>query len=376
MSSKKSAPLPHAPGEQYYYFHLLVAHFCLFCLTIHSAFAVIYLGLDMPVLSIVNALAIGIFYIALKLNMNGRPGLAWCVINIETLLYAALSAFEVGNTGARDLIVFLPMLFFLFPVSFSARISYLLFIALYYVALACIEIFVPAVHSLETSMYQILNIGMDAALIFGLAYFIFYAYRAIVNKEEGFKTHSRELREKFVELEKLSVTDKLTGLYNRNKIEQVLAYELERSSRYNTKFSVVLIDIDHFKSINDTYGHNVGDRVLITFSDIMSRVASRKTDIVGRWGGEEFIVICSETDDEGASVLAEKIRENIYSHDFLQVGRVTASFGVGEYVRGLDSQHFIELVDKALYQSKSNGRNRTTVCKEYVAPGGLKIIKS
>lgn len=368
---KKATLSSAAVDDKNYYFHLLNEHFCLFCLTIHSAFAVLYLTLSVPSLTIASALSIGVYYIALKLNIAGRLGWAWLLVNAELIVFTLMSSFVVGDTGARDMLMFLPMLFFLYPVSFKERIAYLVFIAVFYVALAGVELLRAPLHPLDSHVYEVLNIGMDATLIFGLAYFIFYTYRAVIKKEERFKSDHQALREQYDEMKALSMTDKLTGLYNRAKVEQVLSYEVERSARYNTIFSVILMDIDHFKSINDTHGHAVGDRALMDIAGILKNKA-RKTDIAGRWGGEEFIIICSETDAKGATIFAEKCRAAIQSYDFQMVGHVTASFGVGQYMRGLDSAKLVEAVDKALYQSKAEGRNRVTICKDY--PAALKVV--
>lgn len=157
-------------------------------------------------------------------------------------------------------------------------------------------------------------------------------------------------------LKKLSTTDKLTSLYNRAKLDHALDTELERSKRYATVFAVILIDIDHFKRVNDSYGHQAGDAVLVDVANILATHV-RSVDLVGRWGGEEFLIICPETSQEGVYNLAENLRLVISSYEFAGIGQLTASFGVSVYHEGDSSDSIISKADAALYQSKHAGRN-------------------
>ena len=158
-------------------------------------------------------------------------------------------------------------------------------------------------------------------------------------------------------VEELSITDQLTKLYNRFKIEDVFKVEIDRSKRYKTSFSVIMLDIDHFKLVNDNFGHDVGDAVLKDMAMILKSIV-RVTDIVGRWGGEEFMVIASNTNKESALVLAEKIRKAIETHLFEVIGSKTASFGVSEYREGDTQEDIVKRADNGLYEAKENGRNR------------------
>lgn len=158
-------------------------------------------------------------------------------------------------------------------------------------------------------------------------------------------------------VEKLSVTDRLTGLFNRQKLDDVLETEVARAKRYSHPLSIILFDIDHFKSVNDQHGHLVGDRVLVKMAEIMQG-SVRSVDIAGRWGGEEFVVICPETDKAGANGLAEKIRASIEKTAFPVVGAKTASFGVAEFGPDETITSAIHRADEALYAAKNLGRNR------------------
>lgn len=163
-------------------------------------------------------------------------------------------------------------------------------------------------------------------------------------------------------LEKISKTDTLTKLNNRLLLDERFKTEFLRVSRYQTRLSILIIDIDFFKLVNDEHGHHGGDQVLITFANILKTMA-RETDIVGRWGGEEFLVICPETSIQGAFTLAEKIRKHVEKQTFPSVTGITCSVGVTQYKKDdLQNDMFIRS-DNALYQAKKEGRNKV-VCHD------------
>lgn len=163
------------------------------------------------------------------------------------------------------------------------------------------------------------------------------------------------------ELEKLATTDKLTNLNNRVKLDEHLVNELHRAERFQHAFGLIMLDVDHFKSVNDTYGHQVGDSVLVELSNIL-KTKIRETDIPGRWGGEEFLVICPETDLDGTIKIAEKLRQNIEKATFSTVGQKTASLGVAIYQTGDSIKSILARADDALYRAKEKGRNRVEYC--------------
>jgi len=157
-----------------------------------------------------------------------------------------------------------------------------------------------------------------------------------------------------------ATTDQLTGCYNRKMFHDLLVAETARASRHGTQFSLIIFDIDDFKSVNDTYGHLVGDTVLKALSAVASG-SIRKNDVFARWGGEEFTVLLTETDVQGAIVVAEKLRRKIAAHDFGEPGHKTCSFGVAEFSSEKDINSIVYYADKALYQAKENGKNQVVV---------------
>ncbi|WP_334139473.1 diguanylate cyclase [Thermovirga lienii] len=166
-------------------------------------------------------------------------------------------------------------------------------------------------------------------------------------------TKHKELQEKLLYL---SITDPLTGAYNRRYTEQRLQEEMERSKRMRTVFSVIMFDLDHFKRVNDEFGHDIGDEVLKRVTDVVKR-RIRKIDTLGRWGGEEFLVILPGTTLEKAVFLAEELRKKIEQEDMPFDGNCTASFGVTAFLEGESGKDLIKRADEALYKAKNEGRN-------------------
>jgi len=166
-----------------------------------------------------------------------------------------------------------------------------------------------------------------------------------------------ELKIKSLELERISRTDTLTGLANRRHIESTLLAEIERTRRYQRHLAIILIDLDYFKRINDTHGHQVGDTVLVKFAEML-RNNIRTSDVAGRWGGEEFLVVCPENDLDGAKAQAEHLRQKLMDISFPVSGHQTASFGVASLAKGEDMDALVRRADDALYCAKSRGRNR------------------
>lgn len=171
-------------------------------------------------------------------------------------------------------------------------------------------------------------------------------------------THEiRVLRDSQRELELLVATDRLTGVGNRRHFEQQAEAECARARRYGIPVTLILFDVDDFKHINDTYGHQVGDAVLITLT---RRVASRlrDTDAIARWGGEEFAILAPCTTAAGAETLADKLRSAVADEDFDVVGRVTISLGIAQLMPDESTSRWIARADDRLYEAKRAGRNR------------------
>lgn len=164
----------------------------------------------------------------------------------------------------------------------------------------------------------------------------------------------------YSKMERMALTDSLTGLYNRHYAYMRIKQEVKRANRENYPVSILFVDIDKFKSINDTFGHDVGDLALKHISALLKEV-TREYDIAIRWGGEEFVLFLPNTTEEGAYALAERLRVRIETSNF-QYCKITTSLGISTYpVDNLNIEKVISFADSALYHSKQTGRNRTTI---------------
>jgi diguanylate cyclase (GGDEF)-like protein len=159
------------------------------------------------------------------------------------------------------------------------------------------------------------------------------------------------------DLRELATLDPLTSLFNRRRFSEFLQHEIDRTKRYGANLSVIMFDIDHFKKINDTFGHQEGDGVLKAFSRRIKSII-RESDLVARWGGEEFMVLAVNTDVKNAEAVAEKIRSDIEAQQFLNKTRFTVSAGVTQFRDEDTATSLIERVDEALYLAKNGGRNQ------------------
>ncbi|MGJ0486860.1 MAG: diguanylate cyclase [Methylomicrobium sp.] len=228
-----------------------------------------------------------------------------------------------------------------------------------------LSIFDKAVASLtETEKLKILNKWISITyesrpdyrrfgyVIYGLGVLLLL----LILRELVVRKYKLKLQALNKELEQLSNTDSLTGIANRRSLNRAFEKEIARADRYHSKFAAVMIDVDHFKAINDNFGHHAGDQVLTAIANLLGETI-RANDLVGRWGGEEFLILCPETDQYGAMQLAETIRQKIQSHDFALSISITASLGVAEYCESQSLEELIKIVDAALYDAKKAGRN-------------------
>ena len=198
------------------------------------------------------------------------------------------------------------------------------------------------------------RVVLIASCIIGLS---FFWTRRLHQAKERTQDALTKLANVQAQLEKQAITDSLTNLFNRSKLDETLDQELQRAKRFNHSFGIVLMDIDHFKQVNDTFGHPVGDQVLRDIAGIL-QAHTRDTDTVGRWGGEEFMILCPESELDHARQLAEKLRAQIEMTTFPEANKKTASFGVTSYRQGDSVASLVARADANLYRAKNQGRNQ------------------
>ncbi len=236
----------------------------------------------------------------------------------------------------------------------------------------------PAGHSGWTIVTMTTARGIFASRVLGIVITLMTTATALVylaGRER--RIHDRLQMDRQVALEALAAelsqqasTDALTGLSNRLDFDRKLLLEIARAERYDTPLSLILFDVDHFKSVNDRFGHQTGDHVLVELSAVISS-RLRKTDFLARWGGEEFAIIVPHGEIAAAETLAETLREAVEQSDFADVSRLTCSFGVAELDFGDEPADLLARADAALYEAKQQGRNRVekTESKRRNAPG-------
>lgn len=178
---------------------------------------------------------------------------------------------------------------------------------------------------------------------------------------ENFLSISVDVTDK-KELEKIATIDKLTNIYNRRMLDDFLKTEIEIANRHNEDLSLIIVDIDHFKIVNDTFGHLAGDNLLTSISKIILENI-RNTDIFGRYGGEEFLIICRKTTKENAFVLAEKLRILIKEFKFDEIGHKTISLGISDFQKSDTVETLFKKADTALYEAKNTGRDKSVIYK-------------
>jgi diguanylate cyclase (GGDEF)-like protein/PAS domain S-box-containing protein len=214
-----------------------------------------------------------------------------------------------------------------------------------------------------------ISIGTNKAMLNGKTRWLEWRKRAIFDEHGqilkyqvvGVDITERKLAEEKIHF--FATTDSLTGIFNRREFTRLLENEMERAQRYGTPLSLIMYDLDSFKWVNDTFGHDVGDNVLRSVTDLV-RENIRSVDLAGRWGGDEFMVLMPQSDLNAAMSVAEKLRQAIAGHSFEKIDGITASFGVTMFVPQDDSNSLLKRVDDSLYQAKKNGRNRIEILIE------------
>jgi len=221
---------------------------------------------------------------------------------------------------------------------------------------------IRALISIRVPVQKALSEVAHSSQIFGLKSFLIMA---VIFAVIAVLIHKLEVEKKNVlsrnrELQNISSMDALTGLYNRRYFDDVFEREYKTAQRYHTPLSLLLLDLDHFKDINDQYGHLIGDDVLKHFAAILEKNV-RETDSAARWGGEEFIVLLPQTTVHGAASVAETLLKQVSATEFVNEIHMTVSIGVVEMAIDDDTDNLLKRLDKALYRAKKDGRNRVVM---------------
>ena len=330
---------------------LAVAVLATYLVDLQNAQATGFNRLVLPILTVCLLAASLAFYLR-------KPDL----IYVERFIYSLLVTVFIGKfttsiylsygpTGSEQelvqLYVWSPTIFILAYVLFEQRAALLYTVSVYGLALLA-----------GLTAAFLASGGVPGALPGGLnEFYLSYAlYLGVLYSFSFSRSKITRLHAQLAHLERLAHHDVLTDKPNRRALVAALSEELALSERHYSPCSLILLDIDHFKRVNDTHGHDAGDKVLIATANLAA-TSVRDTDLFGRWGGEEFLIIAPRTGLEGAAALAERLRHLVAAHAF-EVGTVTASFGVASYQPGDSVDSLVKRADEALYASKKGGRNR------------------
>lgn len=218
-----------------------------------------------------------------------------------------------------------------------------LFIYLFYISLSCfITITLNIIHTVYLLKIEFTSVSFIIPTFAGLLFGLMLAHIKVLSAR----------------LSKMAYTDSLTHIFNRLHFAHFLDSEIDKVKRYGGVFSIIFFDLDHFKEVNDNYGHRVGDEVLEELTELVART-NRSADIFARYGGEEFIILAPETNLAGALTHAERLRGAIEQFEFKTIGHISSSFGVTEFAAETDNlETLLDRADKALYMAKEFGRNR------------------
>lgn len=315
---------------------------------VHLALIPLFYWLGFPALSLLNVLSSGLWISAWLMNRQGRYSPAIILMTVEVTLHTLLVVQTVGWQAGFQYYLFAAVPFTLFNNKFDGKTIIFISIAL------CVEFLLLSIYTADRPSNPLLPDHLVKLLN--------HANIAISFTAQGVISYYFRLASIYLEqeLERQAHTDPLTGLYNRRRMLDFLVQQGKLVESEGITLSVAFVDIDHFKKINDTHGHETGDLILKAVAEFIKRQL-RKDDTLARWGGEEFLLLLPHTDIDGAQVLAEKICQTVAEHTF-RIGdtdyAVTLTIGLCEHQTEHPIEESIKLADIALYRGKQAGRNR------------------
>lgn len=316
---------------------------------VDATFLVFFWFIDSPLLAWLNVVSIGMYLTAYRLLSLRRNYSALALIWIEVVSHALVGTLLLGWSAGFNyyLLMFIPAI--MVSGGWRSVTFFLAFLFIAYQALHAMSWYYGALQPIGDTALAVLNV-FNVSIFFAMASSLARFYYIRVRKAEA-------------RLQELAIRDALTGLFNRRHTTAVAAQAIARSRRSGTTLSVLLVDIDRFKRINDDLGHEAGDRVLVELGRLFKR-SCREGDIAGRWGGEEFLFVLPDTAGGAANELAERLREQVrqarLGHPKTPVA-CTISVGVAELSAKESLSTGVARADRALYRSKDDGRDRVNV---------------
>ncbi|OLF85383.1 diguanylate cyclase [Marinobacter sp. C18] len=320
---------------------------CQIAATVDVAFFFLFHLLGSPILAWVNVVSVTMYVVAYRALARKQNGLAMSLIWAEVIIHAGLGVLLIGwESGFHYfLLMFIPALF----VSMALRTAVIFLVALwsYYITLYLVMWVIEPLQPIAPGALLAVYL-FNLSVVFAMFSYLSFFYLTMVT------TANRKLR-------RMATTDSLTALFNRRQMTELAEKELARFQRTGRPVAFLVLDIDHFKAINDRHGHEVGDRVLIEVANLI-KAQLRTQDLISRWGGEEFLAVLPDTGLDSAQASAERMRKALLAHDWLATTGesidLTISAGASELRPGDNLNSAISRADRALYRSKEGGRNR------------------
>jgi len=312
----------------------------------HLSFIPIFFWIQLDILAFFNFFSVMAWLVAYVLNRQGHHVEAIILLVIEVVAHATMATYFLGwDSGFHY--YFLPLVLFLFINHKQTLLEIMLEVSVilsvyFWLLLTTSGNYQHPVDHLIVDWFQFMNIVINFIAIGLLGY--------------GLRTSSMRAE---ADMEKLAITDSMTGLYNRRKMFEMMQLEQTRLRRSGKSFVLVITDIDLFKTINDRFGHDCGDKVLRDVSGLM-RTTLRKQDMLARWGGEEFVLLLPETDLAGARKVIEVLRQVIAEHPFTYLDMqftLTMTFGMALFDGRQTIETALKQADQLLYKGKESGRN-------------------
>lgn len=300
-----------------------------------------------------------ILYVIFRTGLNKRmkdPSLTSAQICLASLVVMYAMFFVYEAKGILFAVYVLILLFGIFRLDTRQFLNVSAFILLTYgIDMYLLHVYRPQVIDIRFEIIQWFGLGVVLASVSFIGGNISALRRDLA-------TSRKKLQASLEKIQEMAIHDDLTGFYNRRHLMELVETENNRSNRTGSVFSVAMLDLDKFKDVNDTYGHQTGDEILITFSSIVRNVL-RKTDFCGRYGGEEFLIVLTQTDRHDAKIFAERLRACVEECLFIDPDKdsrfgVTVSIGLAEHRQNEDIDKTISRADEAMYKAKRNGRNR------------------
>jgi diguanylate cyclase (GGDEF)-like protein len=327
--------------------YLVVNSIACLGISVHIMFISLFLLLGLETLSIINIFSFFIWLIGWWVNRSGKHDLAIGLMTCEVIFHTSMVVPIMGWNAGFQYYLIGAIPFGLFNTRFSGKL-------IVFVSISLCLLFI----SLDAFTRDVIPALITPAAIKTINYInTAIAFAAIGVISYYFRVASLTLEQ---ELELLAHTDSLTGLYNRRRMQELLELQIALFSRNQLKFSLIIVDIDHFKKINDTYGHFCGDYVLAEVASFMKKNL-RIGDVIARWGGEKFLVMLPDTDINGARTVAENVRKAVAAKHFHLVGEnfsVTMTFGLVQHKKENSLEESLKRADTALYEGKRAGCNR------------------